>query len=75
MVDGSTSVDKQIPPRCLVVDGAATAFLPPSPPPPPPLALGPLMEKREMCFLQMAVLLHDHEENTVQSLHSFPLWS
>ena len=56
MVDGSNSVDKKMPPGFLVVDGSAAALFP------------PLMEKREMCFLQMVVLLHDHEEKTAAVL-------
>lgn len=50
VVDGSTSVDKKMPPGFLVVDGAAAALLPPPPPPPPPLGLGPLMEKEGDVF-------------------------
>jgi hypothetical protein len=50
VVDGSTSVDKKMPPGFLVVDGAAAALLPPPLPPPPPLGLGPLMEKEGDVF-------------------------
>jgi hypothetical protein len=62
--------NKKMAPRCLVADGAAAALLPPPPTPPPPLGLRPLMEKREMCLLQMVILLHDHEKTVVLMLTS-----